>query len=403
MANLVLTTNEKMTCSYEYHIQKLAKKATRADLFVAFFTDNKLIKTWLKQKMEVNLCVSLRPPTNPYTLQEVYHICDSIKYLGKEFHSKICIFYSGSKIIGAVVGSSNMTQGGLLKNIETNIVTSNPDLLNALANEVKRISEISSELEPEDIQRYILAYEASKKQRKAAENIFSKFKFRKRKSTVATKQFISKTAKKYLAFWRAIDEVSSLVKAISEREWPGIPVYLTIDHFWHWLVKVRYSDIDKPISRSAKWREQNIPQLFLQYSKWDKTNGNWTIEFQRRSTAFRRMLRERRIDSLTKNQFAEIYAKLNSGYNSAARFQTHVAFVNENNLPSIRKALKYLLYSSDDITLRISALLRKNGSLKLKYFGPSNVQELLGWVHCKKMPMRNEKATKGAQLLGYNL
>ena len=54
----------------------------------------------------------------------------------------------------------------------------------------------------------------------------------------ARKGRILREATDYFGFWKVVNEIAGLVKPVSTKEWPGIPVYLTVDHFWHWIVGV---------------------------------------------------------------------------------------------------------------------------------------------------------------------
>ena len=74
-----------------------------------------------------------------------------------------------------------------------------------------------------------------------------------------------------------------------------------------------------------------------------------------------------------------------------------------NDLEKIKKAFQYLLYSKDDIVLRIDRLINPDSELKLEEFGESCTQELLGWVFYKDYPMRNEKADFCVKYLGYKI
>ena len=84
----------------------------------------------------------------------------------------------------------------------------------------------------------------------------------------------------------------------------------------------------------------------------------------------------------------------------AKRFGANKTFTISNSLSDIKRAFNYLLWSEDDIQKRISSLLPR-GPYHLKGFGKSNVQELIGWVHPDEMPIRNNKADKAVEMLGY--
>ncbi len=57
---------------FEELLISLSEKADTIKLATAFFSDTKLINQWNNDNKKVNLLVSLRPPTNYYTLTNVY-------------------------------------------------------------------------------------------------------------------------------------------------------------------------------------------------------------------------------------------------------------------------------------------------------------------------------------------
>jgi hypothetical protein len=76
--------------------------------------------------------------------------------------------------------------------------------------------------------------------------------------------------------------------------------------------------------------------------------------------------------------------------------------VKENPIQKIRVSLKYLLYSNDELDLRIHNLC-VNPYYKLSQFKSSGTQEIIGWVNPKKYPLRNDKADEALKLLGYEI
>lgn len=64
--------------------------------------------------------------------------------------------------------------------------------------------------------------------------------------------------------------------------------------------------------------------------------------------------------------------------------------------------MKYLLYSNDEMDLRIHNLM-KNPKYKLHRLGSSGIQEINGWTRPTEYPIRNDKADKALEILGYKL
>jgi len=117
---------------------------------------------------------------------------------------------------------------------------------------------------------------------------------------------------------------------------------------------------------------------------------------------FARILSETNIDKLTKEEARQVYANLHSGAMRTRRFGADEKFVTENSIQKIRTSLKYLLYSNDELDLRIHNLCY-NPDFKLSQFKSSGTQELIGWVTPDTYPIRNDKADEALKLLGYDL
>ncbi len=192
-----------------------------------------------------------------------------------------------------------------------------------------------------------------------------------------------------------------MVNEISEKEYPNIPVYISIDHFWHW-VKTVWSKENKPKPTFAN-RKSSIQKLFKEYCDWDKSHDNYTKQMAKTSrTLFAKLLSENNIDNLTKDEAQEIYSNLHSGAMRTRRFGADKTFVQNNSIQKIRTSLKYLLYSNDDLRLRIHNLC-VNPVYKLSQIKSSGTQEIIGWVNPDKYPIRNDKADNALKLLGIEL
>jgi len=157
------------------------------------------------------------------------------RFLDDKFHSKIYLFYIKDKLFAAIIGSSNFTAGGLSNNIETNIIITDDKLLQQIKKQYESILEFSHLLQPSDLDKYKIIFDNFKNREKENNNEQSDFQSRILKNRQKRKknQKVNKEAKRYFAFWKIVDEVKDMVSDISEKQFPDIPIYLTIDHFWH--------------------------------------------------------------------------------------------------------------------------------------------------------------------------
>ena len=143
-------------------------------------------------------------------------------------------------------------------------------------------------------------------------------------------------------------------------------------------------------------KESSFFALFAEYARWDKKRRDYVGSgAKEKSDFFRRVLSKRRLPKLTEVLARKVYKELHSGGMRTRRFGSDATFVKSNALHKIKQSLAYLLWADANVQI-ISALLGA-GRYRLNEFGPSNVQELLGWVN-PKMPIRNEKANKALEL-----
>lgn len=399
----IILTNDKDK-NLKKLLADLADKADTVKVATAFFSDTEFIKHWLENSKRVELLVSLRPPTNYYSLKNVYSKFGiKVQFLGDNFHSKFFIFFTKGQPYACIIGSSNFTSGGLYKNIETNIILSDPKYLNEIDKQFSNLWEQSFSLQPTDLDNFKPVFDNFQKSVQQTEKEQADFekKILTKRTNKKAKSKVGKEAKKYFAFWRVVDEVKGLVNNISKTEYPNVPVYISIDHFWHW-VKVVWVKENQP-KPDANNRNTIIPKLFKEFCTWDKSANNYTKEIEKTSkTLFGRLLSESNINKLTKDEARQVYANLHSGAMRTRRFRADEKFITENSIHKIQASLKYLLYSNDELDLRIHNLCN-NPDFKLNQLNSSGTQELIGWVTPDKYPIRNDKADDALKLLGYVL
>lgn len=384
---------------------EFGNKADKIKIVTAFFSDTEFILDWVGKSKQVDLLVSLRPPTNYYSLKKVQpKLGVNIQFLGDKFHSKFFIFLNKGIPFACIIGSSNFTSGGLHKNIETNAILSNTHYLAEIERHFTNLWSQSFLLQPSDLTEFKKVFDKFQKrdQQTAKEQEELQTKILTKRKSKKTKISISKVAHQYFAFWRIVDDIKETIYDISQKEYPTIPVYIAIDHFWHWI-KTVWSKENKPKPTLAN-RNSTIRKLFKEYCKWDKSNSNYTAQISKTSkNIFRKLLSEPHIDNLNKNEARLIYSNLHSGAMRTRRFGADEKFVTENSISQIRTSLKYLLYSNDELDLRIHQLMDNKSPYKLKQLKSSGTQELIGLVNPTIYPIRNDKADEALGMLGINL
>ena len=78
-------------------------------------------------------------------------------------------------------------------------------------------------------------------------------------------------------------------------------------------------------------------------------------------------------------------------------------FFSENEAIKIRESLSYLLFSNNESLITRMANLLFDPSYKLRIFGQSNVQELVGWHNQEDYPVINGRTTKILRYFGFDV
>src|SRR5689334_7042981 len=116
MSQLIIYT---LQINVQQQLNQLVKETDAINRAVAFFSNAILIKEWNKLHKKITIIISLRPPTSYYALKDIQTALNTnIYFLGDKFHSKLWLFYKKNIPFAALVGSSNCSDGGLIKNTE---------------------------------------------------------------------------------------------------------------------------------------------------------------------------------------------------------------------------------------------------------------------------------------------
>ena len=392
----VLTNNERKNMKFIF--EEMENFYDSILIATAFFSETETIIKMIDKNINISLLISLRFPTDPYALEKIYvHQNVDVKFLSNDFHSKFYIFLKDNIPVAGIIGSSNFTNGGLEKNIETNIFSKDIYFCKDLKNHFETIQKKAHDLEPNDISEYKKIFILKQKATQLREEeIFNENLLKDRSNT---NKNISRKAKEYLSFIKIVSEVKRIINDELRTYYPETPAFLVIDHFWHWL-KTEYANQNPSFTIP---NEEKIKLLFNDYTIWEKKENYTKQMFEKSKNIFNKYLAREYLQELTEEKLTEIYSNLHSGGARDNRFHSAEKFVKHNDLEKIKKAFQYLLYSNDDIVLRINRLINPDSELKLEEFGASCTQELLGWVFYEKYPMRNEKADFCMRYLGYKI
>jgi hypothetical protein len=387
-----IVTNHFNDESLIAELEKISIPSGDIRIAVAFFNNAELIERMAcKSAVNVHLVVSLRPPTDYYALKKIYWRKNvTVTYLSSEFHSKIYLFDSkgSEREFFVSVGSSNLTNGGLANNIETNVLLERREAERVgISNHFEFIVNSGELLTPEILEEYKHVFD------KFIKNPPNNVNFRKT-------QPLSAFARGYVDFWKSVDYVKSLVQDTSTKKFGNFPVYMAIDHFWHYIVVVcEKQGINVAEMVSKNGRELAVKTLFQQYCLYEGQT-NFHEEMQRRHNLIQELLSsEDVIKELTREQARTIFSCLHATGSTIKRFKSDQVFLS-NGINRIRKSFSFLIHGPERIERRIEKVLDQNSGYRLNQFGKSAVQELNGWYAPDKFPIRNQKANKALNLLG---
>jgi hypothetical protein len=125
-----------------------------------------------------------------------------------------------------------------------------------------------------------------------------------------------------------------------------------------------------------------------------KQDERWRDTF---SNLIKGLLAKDRIDALTIVEAKKVVDCLNC---MNARQLNKFKFLqpHNNEVNSIRRAWKDLLFGGESVEKRM-----QNCDESLQWFGPSSVQELLGWFFPDAFPIRNNNSDAGLRFFGFRV
>ena len=272
-----------------------AGTSIRIRFAVAFFTSTDLIEevATASPENQIHLIVSLNPPTSYQALKRIlWRTNIRIDFVPSGLHSKIYILESREHESIAVVGSSNLTAGGLKRNIETNVLLRGAEVQQCgIESHFDYICEQADSLTPEALEDYKQEFEefttatASRKRAKSLLQVHSKLK-------VAA-------AKSFLDFWNAAYCVHELVRELSVLSFPNVPVYIATDYFWHYVVAI-IGEAEVAALIKEHGRDETVRLLFIRYAKWENEGEQYWRVLGRKVELIQTLLGETSIRSLTK-------------------------------------------------------------------------------------------------------
>jgi hypothetical protein len=395
------------------------QKANTVYIAVAFFTDIKILQLLEKNNCQVRIIVRLGYPTSPDALYSILNMknVQARFFSDRSFHPKLYIFGASD----AIIGSANLTDSAFTTNQEIMVHIGADDsrfndfiiLFEEYWNDAKVLThtivddyltaynqykEINSEISS-------LQSEIYNRIGKVSSNNITRHNQKLNQKSVFIEDF-RKTYQECVNAFNTIRDVyiSSGKRKVNEEK---IPLRLEIDSFIS-FVREKYAikDLweDSPIISGDK-QKHKIEEHILE---WHNTTWEYfedtivNVKYPNLMNVFSSE------EKLKKSSTEEIFTALCSihSFHDRLRFfpggleTLKQSFLGKNSFDNIIKGLAYLLFGSDDIIVRMAKLIFDN-YFKLYDFGQSNVQELVGWINNKDLPVINGRTTKVLRYFGF--
>ncbi|HCG7089191.1 TPA: phospholipase D family protein [Vibrio parahaemolyticus] len=385
---MIITNGFDKPQSFAAAVSGYIESCERACIVSAFFCRDTEVKILNNAGKNVSLVVSLRPPTCPKALSRVLLMSNvEVRFLGRELHSKIYAFSSGDPdswqgaTYQAAVGSSNMTEMGWFKNIETNVLLGGEQAQVAYQ-QAEAIFQHARILDADTLDRYkesLSHYE---------EPVFDDID----ESEGMLEQGFSRIK-------QAVRHVSELCRTEIEASYPDIPPSLVVDHFWHYIVVILRGEREKIKSRALNNEDSDsfIRELFARFLAWE-LQDKYCREMYRRSNELRELLGSGRTPN--REELESIYLTFHASRYIEQRYTGKAeGFLARNSPEQIMRSLRHLSDETLPFGRRVKDL--QSSPWALHNFGDSAIKEFNGWYHPGRYPIWNTKSEKALELLGF--
>jgi hypothetical protein len=366
----------------------------------------------------VQLIVGLNDCTSPDALSRIHGLPNfAIRYFTRRFHAKLYVFDDQ-----ALVGSSNLTQGGLTLNREANIRVDSEVELDELRELFSELWEDAHVLTAEKLAKFKKAWSGRRGALDPdpwienavgqAEPQNSSVASRKRSSETTFLETLRRQIYEYGAAFREIDEVLA-AEEIRRDELKDVGPAHRTNRFLNWVRLTHAPGEDAwrtaPI-RDSLDRRNLIKQLGHEWAGLESDSTQIPEEYLE--------WLERVVKTFgTKDTVADATKEeLTAGLLALHAFYEQLRFVdgglkdlptafwasNKEDLKKARHSFVYLLYGPGEFVVRLYELI-SNPERKIGYFGKFCGLELFGTIKPDLCPPMNGRTAKAMRFLGYTV
>lgn len=401
--------------------ERLAAKASHLHLAAPYFTAAEPVVSAASAGKAVQLLVGLNSATGPDALAAVLKVPNvAVRFLTHRFHAKIYLFDDC-----AILGSANLTDGGLHSNREAAICLDQPEDLQAVE-EVRALFlelwEQAQVLTPAIHEAFARAWRAGRPKGPDPDEMIEAAVGRAEPRSIAVGSeaksrerlfFDGLQRQIYEQYRPAFSEVSGVLSENGFRraELADIGLANETNRFLNWvrLSYVRGDEAWKAApQRPPAERHEHLLQLG---AEWERTSKNMVPQtyFGWLQTVDRAFGSAAAIEEASKDD-------ITAGLMSLHAFTEQLRFVkgglaalpaafwaaNNDDVEKVRRTLTYLIHGPGDFVPRLHDVLY-DPRVKLGYFGIFCALELYGTVKPEDSPPMNGRMAKAMRYLGFDV
>lgn len=369
----------------------------------------------------VQLLVGLNASTSPHALSKLQGVPNiSIRYLTKRFHAKIFIFDHC-----VLVGSANLTDGGLLSNREAVVELDAEEDVGAVE-EVKSIFielwDAAQVLTPEQLDKFRRAYEAVSKQSVNYDAIIENAVGKAEpvninvdsKKVSGERLFLEGLRRQVYEEYRpSFNEITAILQENGFRrpELTDVGPANETNRFLNWVRQTYAIGDDAWRNATVRTKDDRNAQVVELGSEWStaaeskipKEYIDWLklviSTFRDEATVRSASKEELTAGLMCLHAFIEQLRFVKGG---AKNLPAAFWGANQNDVERVRATLLHLLFGQGDFIKRLHDVLY-SPRFKLKSFGIFCALELYGTVRPNECPPINGRMAKALRYLGYKV
>lgn len=400
---------------------KLIANSSHIFLAAPYFTDAEPVLEALKQGNSVQLLVGLNSATNPDALHSVFENKNiAIRYLTSRFHAKIFIFDDT-----ALLGSSNLTDGGLRSNREAVICLDQPEdfqVVEELRSIFLELWESGSVLTRDKLDTFSEIWREARQQGPSPDSKIESAVGRAepRNINVASHEVSKERAfieglrrQVYEQYLPAFEEVASILDEQQLRR-DDLVELSSANETNRYLNFVRLTHVKGDEAwQTAPFRNQyeRRAEIIRLGHEWvSAENSRVPPDFFHWLAVVNRVFGNP--DSLNKAEIDEIsegllslhafYEQLRFVKGGAENLPKEFWKLNKGDAARVVSTLSYFLHGPGEFIQRLHDILY-DPSIKLKLFGRFCALELYGTIKPEECPPINGRIAKALRYLGFNV